>query len=803
MRHGFTLLLSFAVCVGTTSPTPAQDLSSKEVLESIDRGVKFLLNEQNANGSWTASNDQFEVGVTSLSVLALINSGKKTDDPAVRKGIAFLRKNSSPKLTYEISLLIMALAAAKDGQRDLVTIRNLADDLERGQIVQGQGRGSWTYSVQNGLLNLGGDRSNGQYAVLGLREAVYSGVPVDRKVWDRVRQHWLASQNRDGGWGYTGLGGGTSLGSMTVAGIATLSIVQSVMAEDELNADGNPVCCGGDGADEEIDEALARADRWMQRRFSVKSNPGSPQWLLYYLYGLERAGRLSGKRFFGEHDWYREGADFLLRGQSNTFGYWKGNGGTEADPVVGTAFSLLFLSKGLAPVLINKLEYGPNDPVGADDRAWTRYENDARNLTEHVSGLERWPKLLTWQVVDLEKATKSNDVAALLQAPVLYFSGDQPIEMTEAEIKLLRRYVDLGGFIFAVNNCKSKGFEKSVVELVLQMYPDDDLDLRRLEQDHPIFRAEYRLDSRNVELHGVDVGCRTSIVYSPDDLSCLWDRWLPVDPPGRSPKLVGQIARKMRIGVNVLAYATGREPPAKLDVETPEDDAEDDTTIKRGLLEIAKLKHGGSWDVAPRALKNLLRALNEKAGLAASTKPNELVATDPDLYQYPLIYMHGRTGFSMDEAEHDRLRTYLDRGGVLFADSCCGAKEFDRAFRKFIKELYPGRELAAIPTDHELFDNKIGSDLSKVRRRGPQADDPDAPLDGEVIVGPPVLEGIEIDDRLVVIYSKYDISCALEKQSSAACVGYLAEDALKIAINIVRYSLLQDLGGIRLGGNGQ
>ena len=43
-----------------------------------------------------------------------------------------------------------------------------------------------------------------------------------------------------------------------------------------------------------------------------------------------------------------------------------------------------------------------------------------------------------------------------------------------------------------------------------------------------------------------------------------------------------------------------------------------------------------------------------------------------------------------------------------------------------------------------------------------------------------------------VIYSKYDISCALERQSSVACLGYVAEDATKIAINIVLYSILQD-----------
>ena len=57
----------------------------------------------------------------------------------------------------------------------------------------------------------------------------------------------------------------------------------------------------------------------------------------------------------------------------------------------------------------------------------------------------------------------------------------------------------------------------------------------------------------------------------------------------------------------------------------------------------------------------------------------------------------------------------------------------------------------------------------------------------------PLLEGIEIDGRLAVIYSKYDISCALERQSAGNCEGYLPEDAVKLATNIVLYASLQDL----------
>ena len=88
-------------------------------------------------------------------------------------------------------------------------------------------------------------------------------------------------------------------------------------------------------------------------------------------------------------------------------------------------------------------------------------------------------------------------------------------------------------------------------------------------------------------------------MYSPVDLSCYWDLWTPNDPPGRDPRLIGQITQKVNVGVNILAYATGREPPDKLDAKdrVAETGARDE--IERGLLQVAKLRHEGEWDAAP------------------------------------------------------------------------------------------------------------------------------------------------------------------------------------------------------------
>src|SRR5271165_5744218 len=112
------------------------------------------------------------------------------------------------------------------------------------------------------------------------------------------------------------------------------------------------------------------------------------QWKHYFLYGLERAGRLCGIRFFGRFDWYRLGAEELVRTQNKLGGFWRGVG--QENDVIATSFALLFLAKGRAPVLINKLRHLP-----ADD--WNNDPDDVRNIVGVVS--RDWNNLLTWQTV--------------------------------------------------------------------------------------------------------------------------------------------------------------------------------------------------------------------------------------------------------------------------------------------------------------------------------------------------------------------------------------------------------------------
>ena len=70
----------------------------------------------------------------------------------------------------------------------------------------------------------------------------------------------------------------------------------------------------------------------------------------YYMYGVERAGDIVGKREFGGKDWYVRGARFLVGAQQQG-GKWVDGSAYKPHDVLGTTFALLFLKRATPPTI--------------------------------------------------------------------------------------------------------------------------------------------------------------------------------------------------------------------------------------------------------------------------------------------------------------------------------------------------------------------------------------------------------------------------------------------------------------------
>jgi hypothetical protein len=471
---------------------------------------------------------------------------------------------------------------------------------------------------------------------------------------------------------------------------------------------------------------------------------------------------------------------------------------------------LLFLSKGRTPVLISKLAHGPQPrsewAAAAAGKAqdWNNDRNDLRHLVEHASKHLFKRRPLAWQTFDMERAIAVQEgqavrltpedeleiVADLLQSPIAYITGHESLMagnrgFKEREKKLLREYLDQGGFILAEACCGDKRFDEGFHEFVKDVFDEDLVDLPA---DHAVWTAFAKVKPGTFRLKGLQRGCRWALIYSRDDLSCRWESGRPDDP---------QCVMAFKMGLNIIAYATGNELPqprlTRVALNVIDDRKAAD--IPAGFLKVGQLNYKPGlettdWKLAPRAMSNVMTHLNKTRGIDVAVKWEEVRVGTKHIIDHKFIYMHGRKGFELPKDQLAELRFNLEKGGLLFADACCGSKDFDDSFRAFIRDLLPDRKLEPIPANDRLFSQELnGVALTDKTIRGRTV------KKGQVQGVVPRLDGVKVDDRWVVIYSPLDIGCALERHQSPECLGYTPDSAMRLASAAVLYQLTPDLRG--------
>ena len=427
------LTICFCFCFPSTNWAQVRaqkPLTAELVRKAIKRGVDNLKKSQNKDGSWNGISG-LEGGSTALVTLALLNAGEKPDSTQIERALKLILAIPRAQI-YEVSLRVMVLSAADpSGKRFRATIQG---DIAWLLKVQTE-TGGWNYYGDAG----GPDGSNSQFALLALSEASKYDIKIPKVHWQKAKSYWFGLYSeKDGGFGYRNPN--PVLGSMTCAGIASLIIIREHLFDLDAASNGDrAICCGG--PDDDFQPKLDRSFQWLADRFTVKGNPSgknaqSPN-RFYYLYALERAGRFSGRRFIGPHDWYRVGAADLVQGQRGGGAWAAGNQGRanygEGKVAITTAFSLLFLSKGKRPVVIGKYDHGAED--------WDQHPRGVHYMTRSIE--KDWNQKLNWQTVRAKGAT-TND---LFESPVLFMSGREAINLSAEEKKTLKEYIENGGFL--------------------------------------------------------------------------------------------------------------------------------------------------------------------------------------------------------------------------------------------------------------------------------------------------------------------------------------------------------------------
>ncbi len=106
----------------------------------------------------------------------------------------------------------------------------------------------------------------------------------------------------------------------------------------------------------------------------------------------------------------------------------------------------------------------------------------------------------------------------------------------------------------------------------------------------------------------------------------------------------------------------------------------------------------------PYAEIHFLPALSRLTNLTVADDSRHLQITDDRIFQYPFVFMQqpGQGGWNPSDAEVERLREYLDRGGFLLVDDFHGDYDW-YVFYTAMKRVFPNREIVEIPDDDVLM----------------------------------------------------------------------------------------------------
>jgi hypothetical protein len=573
-----------------------------------------------------------------------------------------------------------------------------------------------------------GDYSNVNYAVLGLWSARDLKQEIREPIWLGLEKTWTQGQQDNGGWAYIPFKDATPKtpaehqvprGSMTAAGVASLYVIL-----DEFYApQGEPGAYRNSAAYKSIQQGL----KWLGDNFDARSNPGRAHFASYYFYNCERVGAAAGLKYLGTHDWFREMAATILEAQREDGSIPLGGTESLGGVLVDTAFAVMFLAKGSAPIIMNKLQHGGD---------WDNYARDLAMLSDWYAHASEAPA--NWQVVSLQAPAED-----LTDSRILYIAGTGALSFTEEERGKLRRYVELGGTLVFHPDSNAVAFRDSVRKTLGALWPNLELTPVNLDQ-HPLGTAYNPLKGLwRIE----QLACPTRVLAFVLD-GAPAEAWQKRQTRTRE--------QAFDLGANLHYYATdlqhGQRPPSKLTFFA--EPFRSAMPPAQRTVALARIRYGPiehRWNPEPLAFEHFARRWAKEKQLACEVK----VVAPADLPACGAKFAHlaGVDAVEFSKEESQAIQTFLKNGGTLIVDQAggpppSGKEPFDAAIRRLLETWFGAGALQPMDKAHPLR-----TDVATLVYRN---------VEGKRRFRMPLeLEHVVQNGRSVVYYSRYDLTCGL------------------------------------------
>lgn len=750
----------------------------EQVNKAIEDAKAYLYAKQSPKtGTWDTEKPEGNQwgGLTAMATYALLASGESSQDPRIQRAVRFLA-NAQITGIYALGLRAQVwplLPPDKD-----VTVAALRD---RDILLKACNEwGRYGYTISRG----GEHNSPSQYGVLGVYAcAQVAGIEVPQGYWTLVDAGWKECQGPDGGWQYASTKpppGGASP-AFTAAGIATLFITQDFLSAAQ------GAQCKGNITNGNIEAGL----QWMDRNFAAAIGTGEG----YVLYGIERIGVSSGYKYFGKNDWYQAGAELLVTKQAN--GVLPSGHGA----IPGTAWGILFLVRGRAPVMMNKLQYEIQSSRSRGEPKignWNQRPRDAANIARWIGKEIERP--LNWQIVNLKVPADE-----LHDSPILYVCGDEELRFSDEEKRKLKEFIEGGGLVLGQADCGNSRFSNSFKKLGGELFPTGEF--RPLTQENIVLNQQFKAAKwkSKIDVLGLSNGVRELMLL------------IPSEDPARAWQQLSYVTKReeFELAADIFLYAVeGKNLRYKGETYLIKPD---EKIAAKRTLKVARIKYDGNWDPEPGGWKRLNAYLHNqhqmdlkvntvllreaeipqgssksssRTSSAAAHKPRSNVAkgrtasTQPaigtSLEGYAVAHLTGTASFKLGSEAREELKRFVEGGGTLVVDAAGGSPKFAESAEAELGEIFgePAQLERSLPLNSDLY-TLSSSPAPQVGYR--------AFARQSVRNNPhePRVRGIRVKDRIGVFYSREDLSCGLVGQPVDGIVGYDPKSATQLMANMI------------------
>jgi hypothetical protein len=231
-------------------------------------------------------------------------------------------------------------------------------------------------------------------------------------------------------------------------------------------------------------------------------------------------------------------------------------------------------------------------------------------------------------------------------------------------------------------------------------------------------------------------------------------------------KLAAILATGAVLSAGVLAWFP--PPPS----ESPPAAEPTPGVLQPGMVNCGNLIYGNN-KTSKCFSPDFLSQIGRETNVVANPNLVPVHLESSDLFNFPFSVMTGEGAWSLSDAQRENMRNYLQAGGFIIASAGCSDENWQRSFRQEIAKVFPELQLSNLDMSHPVFHTVY--EIKQLQCKNHSSAH---------------LEGLEIDGKIVLIFSPDGLNDTGNAGGSCCCCGGdEIRNARQVNVNLLAYTL--------------